>query len=533
MERFDLVIKGGSIIDGSGQPGMTGDVGIRDGRIAQTGGRIDPADTDRVVDADGLAVTPGFIDTHAHDDAYLLFNPQCPEKLLQGVTTVVVGNCGFSVAPVIEARRKDLMAFLGLLGVSHVADALADVSSMGDYLNLLETSRPAINVLALAGHQTIRIGAMGLDNRSASPEELDMMKQLAEAAMKDGAFGFSTGLNYSPGASAPTDELVDIARVVAGSGGLYATHIRDESFRQSEAIDEVLAVARQADIRAHISHHKVIGKPNWGKSREHVSRIGEARNSGLRITCDQYPYTAGSTFLAAVLPPFLHVDGPDAFAEKLNDPENRRAARNELENGPLSIVQDIGLENVVISVSPSKPQYVGRSLADIVKDEGVDPYDIVFDLAAADKMEAMIVVHMMNEDDLITIMQAPFTMIGSDGIPGFGQGQAHPRLTGTFPRVLGRYVRETGVLPLEEAVRRMTSLPAETFGIKNKGLIQPGFDADMVVFDPTRIADMSTYESLIEKPAGIFQVIVNGRIAAENNEMKDTDAGKVLRFSGR
>lgn len=533
MERFDLVIQGGTIVDGSGKPGMTGDVGIRDGRIAQAGGRIDPSTAHRLVDADGLTVSPGFIDTHSHDDAYLLFNPQCPEKLLQGVTTVVIGNCGFSLAPVIEEQRKDMMAFLGLLGVSHVADALADVTSMGDYLDRLDASRPALNVLTLVGHQTIRIGAMGMDNRAASPRELDTMKQLAESAMKDGAFGFSTGLNYSPGASAPMDELVEIARVVSRFNGSYATHLRDEAGRQSEAIEEALAIARQADIRAHISHHKIIGQPNWGQSREHLARIAKARDAGLRVTCDQYPYTAGSTFLAAVLPPLLHVDGPDGFAEKLSDPEIRRAARAELENGPLSIPRDIGLENVVICVSPSRPDYVGRSLANIAGDEGVDPYDVVFDLAAADKMEAMMVVHMMNEGDLKAIMRAPFTMVGSDGIPGFGQGRVHPRFTGTFPRILGRYVHEEKVLSLEDAIRRMTSLPAETFGIKNKGLARPGFDADLVVFDPQRIADMSTYESPLQKPAGIFQVIVNGRIAAENNEMTGTAAGIVLRSSDR
>jgi N-acyl-D-amino-acid deacylase len=532
VKRFDLLIRGGAIIDGSGKPGMAGDVAIRGGRIIETGARVDPADADRVIDADGLVVSPGFIDTHTHDDAYILYNPQCPEKVFQGVTTVVVGNCGFSIAPVVEARREALMSFLGLLGVGHVDAALADVVSVSDYLDRVEASRPSLNVLALAGHQTIRIGAMGLDNRSPSPDEREKMKKLAKAAMADGAFGFSTGLNYSPGAAASIEELVEIARVVAGYGGLYATHLRDEAANQGEAIEEALAIARQSGIRAHISHHKVIGKPNWGQSREHLARIEAARDNGLQITCDQYPYTAGSTFLAAVLPPFLHVDGPDAFAEKLKDPELRQAARAELEGGPLSIARDIGLENVVISVSPSRPHYVGRSLADIVRDEGQDPYDVVFDLAAADKMEAMIVVHMMNEDDLKTIMRAPFTMIGSDGIPGFGQGQVHPRFTGAFPRVLGRYVREARVLKLEEAVRRMTSLPAQTFGIKNKGLIREGFDADLVIFYPQEIADKSTYESPLEKPDGIHWVIVNGEITAENSQMTDAAAGSVLRFAG-
>ena len=535
MKDYDRLIRGGRIVDGTGNPYYIADIGVAGGMIARIGRGIDPESAKEVVSAEGLTVCPGFIDTHTHDEGYLFFKPSCDEKVRQGVTTVVTGNCGFSLAPISPERGSEMKAFLGLLGAPHLPEAFWSGLSMGALLDHLAAVHPGINVVPLVGHQTIRIQVMGMDCREAEASEIEEMKVLAGRAMAEGAFGLSTGLNYAPGSFASFGELAEILGVVGEYGGLYATHMRDESSRQREAIEETLGLARQAGVRAHISHHKVMGKPNWGQSEENLRMIEAAREAGLEVTCDQYPYTAASTFLAAALPLEFQSGGPDVFAEKLRDPEVRRALIDQFEHpareGAGSLSRDVGLENVIISGTRDHPEYTGRSLVEIGEAEGRSPYDVFFDLVMTEKMDVTMVVFMMDEGDIRRIMGRPFTMIGSDSIPDFGTGNTHPRFSGTFPRVLGRYVRELGALELEDAIRKMTSLPARTFGLKNKGLVMEGFDADLVVFDPRTIEDRATYKEPTLPPRGIHHVWVNGEPAVKGGRVTGATSGRVFRRS--
>jgi N-acyl-D-aspartate/D-glutamate deacylase len=309
--------------------------------------------------------------------------------------------------------------------------------------------------------------------------------------------------------------------------------MRSESDREMEAIDETLRIATEARIAAHISHHKIAGKKNWGKSKDTLKLFAEARAKGLIVTCDQYPYQAGSTFLAAALPPHIQAEGPGIFAQKLRKPEVRRAIIDEIENSGdarwENFIKGAGFENIIISVSPHHEEYIGKSIAQIAKMEAKDAYDVFFDLLIEEKMEIAMIIFMMDEEDVIRIMKDPLTMIGTDGVPGFGTGKVHPRMVGTFPRILGRYVRQQGIIRQEEAIRKMTSLPAQTFGLYKKGILRERLDADVVIFDPHTIIDTSTFDDPDQPPAGLGWVIVNGELAVENGEVVGATSGRVLR----
>ena len=491
------------------------------------------AGAERTIDAGGLVVAPGFIDVHSHDDAYLLITPGCDDKVRQGVTTDVIGNCGFSLAPVAEAHRDDLRKASAIMGGSHLSDDFWQLSSFEEFLGLLDSARPGINVVPLVGHGTVRIAVLGFENRAPTESELSEMKRLTTDAMKAGAFGLSSGLIYVPANYADTDEIIELAKIAGQYGGIYTTHMRSEGDRQMEAIAETLRIASEARIAAHISHHKIAGKHNWGQSADTLELFTRARAEGLSVTCDQYPYQAGSTILAAALPPHIQAQGPDLFAEKLRLPEVRQAIINEIEQGSdarwENLLKGAGFENIVISVSPNHPEYIGKSIARIAEMESKAPYDVFFDLLIEEQLEVAMVIFMMDEKDVVRIMKDPITMIGTDGVPGFGTSKVHPRMIGTFPRILGRYVRDQGILSLEEAVRKMTSLPAQTFGLFKKGILRERLDADMVIFDPQTIIDNSTFDDPAQPPAGIRWVIVNGEIAVENGQVMGATSGKVLR----
>jgi N-acyl-D-aspartate/D-glutamate deacylase len=310
--------------------------------------------------------------------------------------------------------------------------------------------------------------------------------------------------------------------------------MRNEGDQQMAAIDETLRIATEAGIAAHISHHKVFGRNNWGQSKETLKSLAAARAKGLQVTCDQYPYPAGSTILAAALPPHIQAQGPQVFAEKLKDPAVRQAVIDEIENGSdtpwENFIKGAGFENIIISVAPRHAEYIGKSIAQIAEMKTKNPYDVFFDLLIEERLEVIMLAFMMDEADIIRIMQDPLTMIGTDGIPGYGADKVHPRMIGTFPRVLGRYVREQGVIRLEEAVRKMTSFPAQTFGLYRKGILREGLDADIVIFDPQTIIDRSTFENPLQPPAGIRWVIVNGQVAVEQGQVTGATSGEVLRW---
>lgn len=534
MEKLDLLITNASIIDGTGNPSYTAHIGIVAGKIACISRDISYSNTTRKIDAAGMTVCPGFIDTHSHDDAYLLIKPQGDEKVCQGVTTDVIGNCGFSLAPISEEHRDDLRNALAIMGGAYLAEEFWNRSSFNEFLATLESADLGINAVPLVGHGTIRIAVVGFENRGPTESELAEMKQLTAEAMQAGAFGLSSGLIYVPANYAATDEIIELARVAGQFKGIYTTHMRNEGDQQMAAIEETLRIASEAGIAAHISHHKIVGRNNWGQSKDTLKLLAAARANGLEITCDQYPYPAGSTILAAALPPHIQAQGPQVFAEKLKDPAVRQAIISEIENGSdaqwENFIKGAGFKNIIISVAARHEDYIGKSIAQIAELKAKDPYDIFFDLLIEEGLEVIMVIFMMDEADIIRIMQDPITMIGTDGIPGYGAGKVHPRMIGTFPRILGRYVREQGVIRLEEAVRKMTSLPAQTFGLYRKGILREGLDADIVIFDPQTIIDRSTFDDPSQPPAGISWVIVNGEVAVEHGQVTGATSGQVLRW---
>jgi N-acyl-D-amino-acid deacylase len=531
--EYDIVIKTGRVLDGTGNPYYVADIGISNGKIIRIGKGIDPALAPRIIQAAGLVVSPGFFDAHSHDDLYLMFKPTCDDKILQGVTTDVIGNCGISVTPLTDEHKTEMISLLGVVGGQYTTQADLNMRTFADYLRKLEALKPGINVLPLVGHCTVRVAVMAYANRAPTDAELRRMKDWVSSAMEDGAFGLSTGLIYAPGSYAKTEEIIQLAKVVSQFNGIYTSHIRSEGDAQLPANAETIRIGEEAGVPVHISHHKALGKGNWGKSMETLRMMAEARARGVEVTCDQYPYTAGSTFLAAVLPQRAMEGKAEVVTEKLRDPKYRAELIETIEKGSEegweNLIKGTGFEGIVISRSSKHGDYLGKSIAEIAKKENRSPYDVIFDLVIEEGRGLIVILFNMADDDIHRIMRTPWTMVGSDGIPSFGAGRAHPRQTGTFPRVLGRYVREKGVLTLEEAIRKMTSLPAQTFGVKGKGLLKEGFDADLVIFNPETIIDKATYEDPNQPPEGIRYVLVNGKIAVEDGRVTGVASGRVLR----
>lgn len=534
-EEFDLLISGARIVDGTGNPYFKGDIGISRDKIRRVSRALDRSEAKRVIDAEGLVASPGFFDAHSHDDVYLLLNPQCDEKILQGVTTNVIGNCGLSIAPITQDRKMVFRNVFGSLGGGQVPEDIWGINSFDDYLTILEKSRPGINIVPLVGHGTVRIDVMGMENRAPKENELDEMRRLVSETMEAGAFGLSTALILAPASYAQTEEVVELAKVAGRHHGLFAVHLRSESGQQLEAIKEALTIGTKAGVPIQISHHKAAGKTNWGQSVETLRMLEEARAAGFEVSCDQYPYSAGSLFLAAALPPSIQAGGPDVYAEKLKDPNLRKEVINQIERDGdgqwENLIKHCGFEGIVIASSRGHSNYDGKSLAEIAEMENRGPYEVFFDLIVEEKASTTVILWMMDEDDVKRIMKHPLTMIGTDGLPGFGMNKFHPRMTGTFPRVLARYVREQGILGLEEAIRKMTSFPAQTFGIKSKGLLKEGFDADVVVFNPETVLDRATFENPNQTPQGIPWVLVNGQVAVENGQVAGGNSGRVLRMT--
>lgn len=532
---FDLIIRNGRILDGLGNPWYRGDVGIKDGVVKKIG--VIREGAKETIDAEEMVVCPGFIDMHSHSDFALLVNPRAESKILQGVTTEVIGNCGVSAAPIkdetIDLSKDYSNTILGFL--KDYQDW--DWRGFGEYLDKLREG-VVVNVVPLVGQGTIRIAVMGFDKREPKEKELAEMKELLNQAMNEGAFGLSTGLIYPPGCFSKTEELIELVSVIKDYEGIYFSHIRGESHTVIAALKEAITIGERAGVSVEISHHKAAGKQNWGKVKETLKIIEEARERGLDVTSDQYPYMAGSTGLSALLPDWVHEGGVKRLVERLKDWQTRERIREDIEGDSLSWwnpIKATGWGNIMISAvgGEKNRELEGKSIEEIAKLWDKDGFDVLFDLLVEEESSVQMVLFMMSEDDVITVMRHPTTMIGSDGAAlsregPLSKGKPHPRSYGTFPRILGKYLREEKVLTLEDAVRKMTSLPAQKLRLRDRGVLKEEYKADIVVFDPEKVKDRATYTDPHQQPEGIIYVLVNGKIAVEEGKYIGKTDGKVL-----
>ena len=496
----DILIQNGKIIDGTGNSWFYGDIAVKDGKIISIGKQL-PFSANKTIDASGLIVAPGFIDVHTHLEEDESKDPLAQSFIYDGVTTCITGNCGLSN------------------------------TDIGKYLHWIDSLKLSINVATLIGHNDVRKAVMGRANRDATAAEQQQMENIVDKAMKDGAVGLSTGLIYIPGTYSKTPEIVGLAKVAAKYNGLYATHMRDEADSVTQAIEEALTIGREAKIPVEISHFKLSGQQNWGRSKETVPMIEAARQEGIEVTIDQYPYTASSTSISTLIPDEILADGQDSIKARLERPAIRKYVISEM----LRKLKKRKLKHfsyAVVAYYKADTSYNGKSIEEInlmkgrkhkVKAEAETVIDIMINGGAS------AVFHGMSEEDVKRIMQYPFNMFASDAsIRVLNTGMPHPRGYGTNARVLGKYVREEKVISLEEAIRRMTSLPAQKFQLQDRGLLLPGYAADIVIFDEKEVKDISTFEKPHAYSKGFHYVIVNGAVTVENEKHNGTRAGKAL-----
>ena len=524
---FELLFKGGRIVDGTGNPWYRGDVAIADGNIVMIGPDLE-THAGRVISVENDIVCPGFIDMHSHSDIAALQQPLLEPKVRQGITTELVGQDGFSLAPHCGCNRNMLLQQVAWFG--GLEEKLPEWSSYGEYLDALEKSKPSLNILGLVGHGTVRMAVMGMENRRASHQELASMEGLVRQSMEEGCVGMSSGLVYPPCSFADKEELLRLCRVVAQYGGILVVHMRNESNFLLDSIDELISIADDCGVRLHLSHFKVIGERNWGKSSESLARIDNARELGVDVTFDQYPYSAGMTTLMSLLPPSIQDADTREILNRISDPLLRQQIKNELATGTQWENQAmlVGWEHIVLCEAESRSgrSYVGKSFAEIGSAMNLDPADAMMDMLVHEQAGGMAIVYYGSENDVERILIHPAQMIGSDGLIG---EHPHPRTYGCYPRVLSRYVREKQLLPVEHAIRKMTSFPAQRVGLRDRGLLREGYKADLVVFDPTRIQDRATYEMPKQYPDGIDFVVVNGVVTVEKGNHLEERAGEVIR----
>ena len=518
---FDLLIKNGLVVDGGGGEGERLDLAIRGERIAEKG-NLASAQAGRVIDACGKVVSPGFIDMHGHSDFKLLLDRQAQSKVRQGVTTEVGGNCGLSGAPLSEEMKRHLQKVYRKYNLS------IDWSTFAKYLERMEEGL-GINFVPLVGHNNVRASLMGGGDRAAGTREMKEMKTLIISALEEGAFGLSSGLIYPPGCFAPEEELAELCKVVGRAGGLYCTHIRGEGEHLLEAIQEAISIARRANVKLHISHLKAAGESNWPKLKKAIQRIREAREEGLDITADRYPYAASSTDLDTILPLWVQEGGRRKELERLRDPGVRRKISREIEKDYPSLDK---WHRVMLSSVPGKKQIEGKRMDEIIISKGKPPSEVLFDILLEEQTEVSAIFFSMSEDNLREVLIQPFSMIGSDSslyLNDSRDGRPHPRTLGTFPRFLRKFVREDKILRLGEAIAMMTSRPAQKLNLRRRGQIEKDYYADLVIFDLSTVEDRATYENPFSYPEGIDYTIVNGEIVFEKGNCSGKLPGKVLR----
>lgn len=500
QQSCDILIRNGRIVDGAGNSWFYGDVAVKDGHITAVG-KLTGYTAPKVIDAQKMIVAPGFIDVHGHVESGIFDRPTADNYIYDGVTTIVTGNCGSSA--------KD----------------------MQEFFRRLDSLKPGMNVASLVGHNTVRMIVMNRDNRTPSPEEQQKMDALVAKAMEDGAVGLSTGLIYIPGAFSKTDEVVSLAKAAAKYNGVYASHIRNEESGAADAVNEAINIGKQANIPVEISHFKVSGKANWGKSDVILGLVQRARKEGWDVTIDQYPYTASSTNLGVRLPDWALAGGQDSINARLHDPATRARIKKEM----LEQLHDYKYKNysyAVVANYPADTSFNGKSITEINRKlgrRGKAKFEAETIMDMIEKGGAQMVYHGMNEEDVRYIMRYPFCMVGADaGVPTPGKGMPHPRAYGTNARILGRYVREAQLIPLEEAIRRMTSLAAQKFQLKDRGLLREGMAADIVIFDEQQVIDKATFDNPHQYSTGFQYVLVNGQLELENGQHTGVRSGKPL-----
>ncbi len=500
-QQADILIRNGKVLDGTGNSWYYADMAVKDGKIIAIG-KLTNYTATKTLDATGLIVAPGFIDVHTHCEGDEKKNPLANNFLLDGVTTVVTGNCGSSN------------------------------TNLAAYFALLDSTKMSINIASLVGHNDVRKAVMGTTMRDPTEAELQHMEAIVNQAMKDGAVGLSTGLIYIPGTYSKTEEVVRLAKVAASYGGVYASHMRDEGDSVVEAINEAIYIGRAANIPVEISHFKLSGQQNWGRSKQTIALIEAARKEGLDVTIDQYPYTASSTNLGTLMPDWIMADGQDSIVARLSNPAiQQRVAAIMMKK--LAKRKLTHFSYPVVAYFKADTTFNGKSIEQVnllkgkkhrAKEEAYTVMDMI------KQGGAQMVFHGMGDEDVVRIMQYPFNMFASDAsIRQLGVGAPHPRGYGTNARVLAKYVRDEHIISLEEAIRRMTSLPAQKFQLKNRGLLREGYAADMVVFNEATVQDLSTYEQPHQYSIGFKYVLVNGKLTIENEQHNGTRSGIVLR----
>ena len=526
--NWDILIRGGFVIDGSGRPGEIADVALRGGRIAAVGQSL-PAGSARTIDAEGLAVAPGFIDIKTHSDFTLPINPKAESKVRQGVTTEIVGHCGFSVAPILPGKRQLVQDYL-----SASAPWLPfRETTFREYLNGFPQT--SVNAGMLVGHHTLRLNVMGMEARPPSLAELEQMTALLEEGLAAGALGLSSGLFTPPSSYADRAEMVALGNVLKRRNAAYFTHLRDESNNVIAAVEEAIDIARTCGVHVEIVHLKCSGLDNWGKAAQILAMIDAARQEGLAVDCDAYPYAAGSNPLKNLLPQWVQSDGLEAMLVRLATDETRARIRTEIEREGLNNWGRIpSWDCVQISISPHLPQHAGETIARLAAGRGQDPVDVVCDYLIEDKGATRVLITSIAEEDIREIVRSP-ALVGSDGncVADYGvtsQGMPHPRFYGTFPRIIGHYVHEQHLLPLEPAVHKMTGATAAALRLRDRGLIREGYRADLAIFDPADFKDRATYADPHQYPTGRrTTVLVNGVVVVEDASHTGATPGVVLR----
>jgi N-acyl-D-amino-acid deacylase len=533
--QFDLLIKSGTVVDGSGRPGYRADVALKADRIVRIG-RLPKATAARVIDATGMVVSPGFIDLLGQSETFLLIDPRAMSKVMMGVTTEITGE-GDSIAPVNERLLKEQEDF------NRRYNLKVDWQTLDDYFLRLERQGSGVNLGTFVGATQVRGYVVGFDNRVPTAAELEQMKELVAAAMKDGALGLSTSLQYVPARFAKTDEIVELAKVASQYGGVYFTHQRSEANALDSSLAEVFEIARRAKIPVEIWHLKTAYKKNWGRMPEVLAKIQKARDSGLDVSADVYPYIAGSTSLTASLPPWVLEGGTEKMLSRMRDMRVRQQLKKEIPTDAKDweniYLGSGGAEGVLISsvVNRELEPLLGKRLSQIAAEQGKEPLDALFDLVVADNGQTGAIYFMMNENDLRAAMRAPFvsfcTDSGARALDGpLSRSKSHPRGWGSYPRILGKYVREEKILTLPQAVHKMTGGPAQRVGLKERGLLREGYFADITIFDPRRVIDRATFEAPNQHPEGIKFVIVNGQISVDDGKRTQALAGRPLRGPG-